>query len=47
LDRGLHVYPHGNLLLIAPPLIVGREEIATGLGMLDEVLTVADGLARG
>jgi taurine--2-oxoglutarate transaminase len=47
LDRGLHVYPHGNLLLVAPPLVVGREEIATGLGILDEVLSVADGLARG
>jgi taurine--2-oxoglutarate transaminase len=47
LDRGLHVYPHGNLLLVAPPLIVGRDEIGTGLGILDEVLSVADGLARG
>ena len=45
-DRGLHLYPHGSLLLVAPPLVVGREEVATGLGLLDEVLAVADELAR-
>jgi adenosylmethionine-8-amino-7-oxononanoate aminotransferase len=46
LDRGLHVYPHGNLLLVAPPLIVGRDEIGQGLALLDGVLGVADRLAR-
>jgi taurine--2-oxoglutarate transaminase len=46
LDRGLHIYLHGNLLLVAPPLIVGRDEVAQGVALLDEVLTVADGLAR-
>jgi hypothetical protein len=29
------------------PLLVGRDEVATGLGMFDEVLTVAAVLARG
>jgi 4-aminobutyrate aminotransferase-like enzyme len=37
------VYPHGSLLLVAPPLVVGRDEIARGLAILDEVLAVADG----
>ena len=32
MDRGLHLYVHGNVLLVAPPLIVGRDELATGLG---------------
>jgi taurine--2-oxoglutarate transaminase len=45
MDRGLHLYVHGNLLIIAPPLIVRRDEIQTGVAMLDEVLAVADGLA--
>ena len=27
MDRGLHLYAHGNLLLIAPPLVVGREDL--------------------
>jgi taurine--2-oxoglutarate transaminase len=45
MDRGLHLYVHGNVLIVAPPLIVGRDEIQTGLAMLDEVLAVADRLA--
>jgi len=44
-DRGLHLYTHDALVLVAPPLIVTREEIEIGLGILDEVLTVADGAA--
>ena len=46
MDRGLHLYVHGNLLLVAPPLVIGREELGEGLGLLDEVLAVADELAR-
>ena len=46
MDRGLHLYAHENVLLVAPPLIVGRADLETGLGILDEVLAVADGLAR-
>jgi len=44
MDRGLHLYAHGNLLLVAPPLVVGRDELDTGLAILDDVLAVADGL---
>jgi taurine--2-oxoglutarate transaminase len=46
LDRGLHVYVHGNVLLVAPPLVAGRDEVDTGLAILDEVLAGADALAR-
>ena len=46
MDRGLHLYVHGNLLIVAPPLIIGRDELHEGLGLLDEVLAVADELAR-
>ena len=46
MDRGLHLYPHGNLLIVAPPLIIGRDEVREGLGLLDGVLAVADELAR-
>ena len=45
MDRGLHLHVHGNLLIVAPPLIVGRDEVQTGLAMLEGVLAVADGLA--
>ncbi len=46
MDRGLHLYPHGNLLIVAPPLIIGRDEVQEGLELLDGVLAVADELAR-
>ncbi len=45
-DRGLHVYAHGNVVLVAPPLVIGRDDLAAGLGILDDVLGVADGAAR-
>jgi taurine--2-oxoglutarate transaminase len=45
MDRGLHVYTHGNLVLVAPPLVIGRDELGAGLAILDDVLAVADGLA--
>ena len=46
MDRGLHLYVHGNVLILAPPLVIGRDEVREGLGLLDEVLAVADELAR-
>ena len=45
MDRGLHLYPHGNLLIVAPPLIIAEEELREGLVLLDGVLAVADELA--
>lgn len=44
MERGLHLYAHGNVLIVAPPLVVGRADLDAGLSMLDEVLAVADGL---
>jgi taurine--2-oxoglutarate transaminase len=44
MDRGLHLFTHGNIILVAPPLIVGPDELREGVGLLDDVLTVADGL---
>jgi len=45
MDRGLYLFTHDSLIVVAPPLIIGRDEVREGLGMLDEVLAVADGLA--
>ena len=44
MDRGLHLFTHGNIVIVAPPLIIGRDEVREGLGLLDGVLAVADGL---
>jgi taurine--2-oxoglutarate transaminase len=45
--RGLYVMTHGNLVLVAPPLTITSDELAEGLTMLDEALTVADKAAAG
>jgi len=33
---------HWNVVIIAPPLTINREELDEGLGVLDEVLALAD-----
>ncbi len=38
LERGLYLFAHWNVVVIAPPLIVSRDELEEGLSILDEVL---------
>ena len=40
--RGLYIMTHDNLVLVAPPLIIGEDELAEGLARLDAALAVAD-----
>ncbi len=40
--RGLYVMTHFNLVLVAPPLTITRDELGEGLAILDEVLSTAD-----
>ena len=48
MDRGLYLFTHGNVVLVAPPLVIGREELELGLRILGEALVVADAeAARG
>ena len=42
LDKGLYLMTHWNVVIIAPPLTITREELDEGLGVLDEVLALAD-----
>jgi taurine--2-oxoglutarate transaminase len=42
LDRGLYLMTHWNVIIVAPPLTITREELDEGLGALDEVLAIAD-----
>ena len=37
-ERGLHILMKWNWLMVAPPLIVSRDEIDEGIGAIDEVL---------
>jgi taurine--2-oxoglutarate transaminase len=42
LERGLYLFIHWNKVMIAPPLTITREELDEGIGILDEILTIAD-----
>jgi taurine--2-oxoglutarate transaminase len=42
LERGLYLFIHWNKVMIAPPLTITREELDEGLGVLDEILSIAD-----
>jgi taurine--2-oxoglutarate transaminase len=42
LEHGLYLFVHWNVVMIAPPLTITRDELDEGLAALDEVLAVAD-----
>ena len=42
LERGLYLFVHWNVVVVCPPLTITREELDEGLGVLDEVLAIAD-----
>jgi len=42
MDAGLYLFVHWNVIMVAPPLTVTREELDEGLGILDEALAIAD-----
>jgi taurine---2-oxoglutarate transaminase len=41
LDRGLYLMTHWNVIIVAPPLTITREELDEGLTILDEALTTS------
>jgi taurine--2-oxoglutarate transaminase len=41
MERGLYLMTHWNVIIVAPPLTITREELDEGLGILDEVLSGA------
>ncbi|MDX6447973.1 MAG: taurine---2-oxoglutarate transaminase, partial [Gaiellaceae bacterium] len=42
MERGLYLMTHWNVIIVAPPLTITREELDEGLGVLDEVLALVD-----
>jgi taurine--2-oxoglutarate transaminase len=40
LERGLYLMTHWNVIMVCPPLTITREELAEGLGILDEVFAL-------
>jgi taurine--2-oxoglutarate transaminase len=46
LDHGLYLYTHRHTLLIIPPLIITKEQLAEGFQAIDQALEIADKAAR-
>jgi taurine--2-oxoglutarate transaminase len=42
LDRGLYLMTHWNVVMVCPPLTITRDELDEGLGILDDILSIAD-----
>jgi taurine--2-oxoglutarate transaminase len=42
MNRGVFLQPWISHLVIAPPLIITREEVDTGIAALDAALVIAD-----
>lgn len=42
-ERGLLVFSHFNRIHVAPPLVTSEDDLLRGVGILDEVLGIADG----
>src|SRR5437868_5333334 len=42
MERGLYLMTHWNVIMVVPPLTITREELAEGIGILDEALALAD-----
>jgi taurine---2-oxoglutarate transaminase len=42
LERGVYLMTHWNVIIVAPPLTITREELDEGLEVLDEALALAD-----
>jgi taurine--2-oxoglutarate transaminase len=42
LDHGVFLYTHWNIALLLPPLIINIDELAEGIGVIDQALTITD-----
>ena len=42
MEAGLYLFVHWNVIMVAPPLTVTREELDEGLALLDDALAIAD-----
>lgn len=41
-DRGITLTTRGNLLIISPPLIIEKSDLAWGIAQVDELLDIID-----
>jgi len=47
LDHGVYLYTHWHTVLIIPPLIIDKDQLAEGFAVLDEALEITDKAALG
>ncbi|GIM29082.1 aspartate aminotransferase family protein [Clostridium polyendosporum] len=41
-ERGFSTYSHENIIIVAPPLIINKEELIEAMDIMDEVLDIVD-----
>jgi taurine--2-oxoglutarate transaminase len=46
LNKGLFLYTHWHTLLIIPPLVISKKELAEGYALIDEALEITDKLVE-
>ena len=42
LEQGLYLMTHWNIVMAVPPLTITRDEVDSGIAILDEALAIAD-----
>ena len=42
LEQGLYLMTHWNVAVVVPPLTITRDEVDSGVAILDEALAIAD-----
>lgn len=42
LEHGVFAYTHWNIILVIPPLIITREQLAEGLAVINDALSISD-----
>jgi taurine--2-oxoglutarate transaminase len=47
LDHGVYAYTHWHTVLIIPPLPITEAQLAEGLSVLDEALSIVDQAVKG
>jgi taurine--2-oxoglutarate transaminase len=45
-EKGFATYSHENIIIVAPPLIIAKEEIEEAMGIMDQVLSEVDEMIK-
>jgi taurine--2-oxoglutarate transaminase len=42
LEHGVFAYTHWNIILVIPPLVITQEQLAEGLAVINDALSITD-----